>query len=129
MHFFKIKNLHLALSSFIIISFGLIYGAFPDKTIPYFFNFNVESIELHNIFRATMTLYIGIAIYWIVGIFKSNHWRNATLINVIFMGSLASGRIVSLLIDGFSIPFSKGLFLELFFCTWGLINLYRYKKD
>ena len=129
MRFFKIKNLHLALSSGIIIIFGLIYGAFPSKTIPYFFNFNVESIELHNIFRAMMTLYIGIAIYWIVGSFKSNHWRNATLINVIFMGSLASGRILSLLIDGFSIPFSKGLFLELFFCAWGLINLYRYKKD
>jgi len=129
MNVFQIKNLHLTLSSFIIIGVGLIYGVFPSKTIPYFFNFNVDSIELYNIFRATMSLYIGISIYWIIGVIKTNHWKNATLLNVVFMGSLAFGRIASLLIDGFSIPFSKGLLLEFLFCIWGLINLYKYKTN
>jgi len=117
------KNLHLGMASFVIILVGLIYGTNPSKILPLFFNFKVESIDLISFFRAIMGLYLGMAIYWIIGIFKSSHWRNATLTNVIFMGSLAFGRILSILVDGISIPYFKGLLLELFFMIWGIYNL------
>jgi len=118
-----IKNLHLGISSFIIIIVGLIYGINPNKILPLFFDFKVESVDLNNIFRATMGLYIGIAIYWIIGIIKPNQWRNATLINIIFMSGLIFGRLLSISIDGLSIPFLKGLVLELFLMIWGIYNL------
>ena len=122
------KNLHLGISSFVIIIVGLIYGINPSKISPLFFDFKVESIDLNNIFRAIMGLYLGMAIYWIIGILKPSQWRNATLINIIFMGSLAFGRILSLMIDGISVPFSKGLILELCFMIWGIYNLKKEMK-
>jgi len=118
-----IKNLHLGISSFIIIIMGLIYGISPSKILPLFFDVKVESIDLNNIFRAIMGLYFAMAIYWIIGIIKPNQWRSATLVNIIFMGGLAFGRIISLVIDGISIPYSKGLVLELIFMSWGIYNL------
>lgn len=118
-----IKNLHLGTSSFVIIIVGLIYGINPNKILPLFFDFKVENIDLNNVFRAIMGLYLGMAIYWIIGILKPSQWRNATLINIIFMGGLAFGRILSLIIDGISVPFSKGLILELCFMIWGIYNL------
>ena len=118
-----IKNLHLVISSFVIIIMGLLYGINPHKIVPLLFDFNVESVDLNNIFRAIMGLYIGMAIYWIIGIIKPSQWRNATLVNIIFMGGLAFGRIISFVIDGISIPYSKGLALELFFMIWGMYNL------
>jgi len=118
-----IKNLHLGMSSFTIIIMSLIYGISPSKILPLFFDIKVESIDLNNVFRAIMGLYFGMAIYWIIGIIKSSQWRSATLINIIFMGGLAFGRIISLVIDGISIPYSKGLVLELIFMSWGICNL------
>jgi len=122
-----IKNLHLGISSFVVLIIALIYGLNPTKILPVFFDFNVNSIDLSNIFRALMGLYLGMATYWVVGILKPSHWKNATLINIIFMGSLALGRILSFTLDGISIPFAKGLILELFFMIWGIYNLKKIK--
>ncbi|PDS23676.1 DUF4345 domain-containing protein [Flavobacterium branchiophilum] len=120
----KINNLHLILSSLTVIGVGLAYGISPNKILPIFFDFKVESADLNNVFRAVMGLYLGLAIYWIVAIFKVEHWRNATLISTIFMGSLAIGRIISILIDGIpSFPFLIGKFLNYIFMFWGIRNL------
>ena len=73
----KIKNsikLHLGASAFIVIVVGLIYGIHPGKIMPLVFDFEVESLELKNMLRAIMGLYIGLGTYWIIGIFKSAHY-------------------------------------------------------
>jgi hypothetical protein len=120
----KVKNLHLGLSSLTIIGVGLAYGINPNKILPFFFDFKVESVDLNNVFRAIMGLYLGLGMYWIIGIFKPEHWRNATIISTIFMGGLAFGRIISILLDGIpSSPFSIGTVLEILFMTWGIRNL------
>ena len=124
----KFKQAHLGISSTIVLFMAFIYGFNPSKVIPLFFDITIESTDLKNVFRAMMGLYLGIATYWIIGIFKPKHWQSATLINVIFMGGLAFGRIISLLFDGISIPFTKGLLLELFFMFWGIYNLKKYAK-
>ncbi len=118
-----IKNLHLALSSVVVFGAALLYGSNPSKILPLFFDFNVDNLELKNIFRAIMGLYIGFAVYWIVGITKSEYWRTATISNVIFMAGLAFGRIVSTILDGISIQYSIGLVLELIVMVWGIYNL------
>ena len=121
---FKVKNLHLWLSSLTVIGVGISYGISPNQILPFFFDFKVETIDLNNIFRAIMGLYLGLAFYWIYGIFKSEHWKNATLICVIFMGGLAFGRIISILFDGIpSLPFSIGTVVEILFMFWGIRNL------
>ncbi|MFV8345451.1 DUF4345 domain-containing protein [Flavobacterium sp. ZB4P13] len=121
---FKLKNLHLGLSSLTVIEVGLTYGINPNKVLPFFFDFKVESIDLSNVFRALMGLYLGLAAYWIIGVFKAEHWRNATLVSTIFMGGLAFGRIISIIFDGIpSFAFSIGTVLEILFMIWGIRNL------
>ena len=121
---FKVKNLHLGLTSLTVIGVGLTYGIYPNKILPFFFDFEVESIDLNNVFRAIMGLYLSLGSYWIFGIFKPVHWKSATLISTIFMGGLAFGRITSILLDGIpSIPFSIGTVLEILFMIWGIVNL------
>ena len=125
---FKFKNLHLGLCSLIVTGVGFAYGISPNKILPFFFDFNVDSIDLNNVFRAIMGLYLGLAFYWIIGIFKPEYWRNATLICIIFMGGLAFGRIVSIIFDGIpSLPFSIGTILEILFMFWGIENLNKSK--
>ena len=119
----KFKNLHLGLSAVVVIVAGLLYGLVPERTLPYFFDFKVDELELQNIFRAIMGLYFGFAIYWIIGIRKSKYWEAATLSNVIFMGGLATGRLVSTIVDGVSLQWLIGLLLEFFMMAWGIYNL------
>ena len=93
------------------------------------FNFRVDELELQNIFRAIMGLYFGFAIYWIIGIRKSKYWEAATLSNVIFMGGLATGRLISTILDGVSLQWLIGLILEFFMMAWGIYNLRMAKKN
>jgi sulfite exporter TauE/SafE len=120
----KIENLHLGFASVIVVIVGLSYGIYPNKLIPIFFDFKVESVDLKNVFRAIMGLYLGLVTFWIVGILKPEYWRNATLICTIFMGGLAFGRIISIIIDGIpSLAFSIGTLVEILFMVWGIKNL------
>jgi len=124
----KRKNLHLTISAIIITVISLTYGLFPNNILPKFFDFNVESIDLKHVFRATMGLYLGMVVLWVIGIFKPLHWRIATISNVFFMIGLALGRIISLVVDGApSISFSVGLALELALALWGITNLNKYR--
>jgi len=105
-----IKNLHLASTSITIIIVGLTYGIYPNKILPLFFDFKVDSTDLNNIFRAIMGLYLGMAIYWLIGIYNTNYWQSATLTSIIFMVGLAFGRIISIITAGIpSIPFTIGI--------------------
>ena len=121
---YKIENLHLGLSSLVIIEVGLTYGINPNKILPLFLDFKVESTDLKNVFRAMMGLYLALAVYWIIGIFKPNYWYHATIASTFFMGGLAFGRIVSLIIDGIpSFAFVAGTILEIVLMFWGIRNL------
>jgi hypothetical protein len=126
----KKKNLHLIISSITIVIIAFTYGLFPDKSLPDIFDFTVETVDLKQILRATMGLYLGMGILWIIGVLKTNYWRMATLSNVLFMLGLASGRIMSLLADGIpSIYFVIGLGLEFTFAIWGIKNLYKTSEN
>jgi len=122
------KNLHLIISAIIITIVSLVYGLSPNNILPKFFNIEVESIDLKHSFRATMGLYFGMIVLWIIGIFRPRQWRTATMSNVFFMIGLAFGRTISLVLDGIpSIYFSVGLILELTLALWGIINLNKYQ--
>ena len=123
------KNLHLTISAITLTIVSLAYGLSPNNILPKFFDFKVETIDLTHTFRATMGLYLGMAGLCVVGVFKSRQWRTATISNVFFMIGLASGRTISLVIDGVpSIYFLVGLVLELLLAFWGIINLNKYQS-
>ncbi len=120
---FIIENLHLVISSIIIIPIGLIYGFAPNLL----FDVNLNSVDEHNIFKAIMGLYIAFGLLFILGIFDSKFWNSATIANVFLMFGLAFGRILSLFSDGIpSTIFCVGILGEI---TLGLFALYQFKKQ
>ncbi len=120
------KNLNLVLSGIIVIIAGCVYGGHPSYLMPLILDFQVEALELKNMLRAVMGIYMGIGIFWLVGASKPKLWYAATLSNVLFMGGISFGRIISTLFDGISIQFTPALILEFLFFGWGLYNLKRY---
>jgi Domain of unknown function (DUF4345) len=118
------KNAHLLVSSIVLLPIALIYGILPNKILPILFNIKMETIDLMHVFRAIMGLYLGIISLFVLGIYKPKYWEMATLINIAFMGGLAFGRLISIVIDGQpSMLFLIGFFVELLLAFWGIINL------
>ncbi|MDO1514107.1 DUF4345 domain-containing protein [Maribacter confluentis] len=120
------KHLNLLLSGIIVIIAGLVYGGHPTVLIPLILDYEVESLELMNMLRAIMGIYVGIGVFWLIGAYSTKIWYSATLCNVLFMGGISFGRIISTFLDGISTPFTPALFLELLFLGWGIYNLKRY---
>ncbi len=118
------KNGHLILSAVILIPASLLYGLYPEQVFPRMFEVDIESVDLKNIFRAIMFLYLGMANVFILGVLKRDYWRFATLLVIVFMGSLALGRTMSFIIDGSpSLIFKLGLFGELILAVFSFLQL------
>ena len=105
---------------------SLSYGIVPSKTLSYLYGIEVDSVNLSNIFRAVMGLYIGFVIFWIIGAFNNSLKIPALWSLIIFMLGLASGRFLSLIIDGVPHPlFIVWMLLEIIFGILG----YKYIKS
>jgi Domain of unknown function (DUF4345) len=121
------RNLHLQCSIAIVIFAGLIYGASPSSLLPKVLDIKVETADLKNVFRAVMGLYFGMAIFWSMGTRQYLLWQPATISNVLFMGGLGFGRLLSMVADGVPTPvFALGCFGELALAVWGWYNLKKY---
>ena len=120
------KNLHLVLSSVIVIPAALLYGVAPADALPLLFDFQVGTTDLNNVFRAIMGLYMASAALWILGIFKTEYWKAATLLNIVFMLGLAAGRLLSMALDGMPSPtYAFGWAGEL---VLGMFAMYQYRN-
>lgn len=123
------QNRHLIISSIVLTTIAIVYGVMPDKWLPIFFDIQIETIDLMHVFRAMMGLYFGIIGLFILGIRKAEYWKMATLVNVVFMGGLACGRLLSIVVDGWPSPvFLMGLWVEIAFAMWGFRNLKKYVR-
>ena len=121
------QNVHLLLSSVIVIAAALVYGLSPTTVLPLLFDFQVQTPDLSNVFRAIMGLYLAFALFWMVGILKPKYWEAATLSQILFMDGLAFGRSVSLLIDG--IPSTLFAFGTLGEFVLALFGWYQFRKN
>jgi Domain of unknown function (DUF4345) len=98
------KNGHLILSTTILIPVALGYGIAPKTMLPMLLNIRLETVDMLNICRAIMVLYLAISILFLMGIFNKKYWFTATITNIFLMGGLALGRILSLVLDGIPSP-------------------------
>ncbi len=115
-----IKNLHLVLSSIVVISAAFTYGFYPNV----FLKVDTNTMDEANILKAIFGLYLAFASLWILGIFNSKFWEIATICNMLFMFGLGFGRIVSLIFDGIpSTIFVFGTFGELVLGFYALFQL------
>ncbi len=124
------KNLHLIISVLIVIPAALFYGLIPNETLPVLFDFEVQSTDLKNVFRAILGLYLAFSTFWIMGILKPDFWKMATLSNFIFMIGLVFGRMLSMVLDGIPSPaFSYGIIGELILAIFALYQYRKYKNS
>lgn len=119
-----LKNLHLIISSLIVIPTAIIYGS--PSLLPEHLDIQVNTNDLSNMLKAIMCLYLGISIVWILGIWKTQYWKSATQLNILFMLTLATGRVLSMVTDGF--PTGGYIFAIIAELVIGLFSIYQLKK-
>ena len=123
------KNLHLVISVLIVVPAAFVYGINPAVVLPALLDIDVYSVDLKNVFRAVMCLYLGLAGIWVLGIVKPGYWKFATLLVIVFMGCLGLGRLISVLFDGApSDVFLFGIFGELFLTAFSFWQFRWYKS-
>jgi hypothetical protein len=118
------KNLHLLISVLIVFPTGLIYGL--PSILSKQLNIEVNTIDLSNMLKANMCLYLGVSFVWMLGVCKSKYWKRATELNILFMFTLAAGRALSILVDGF--PTKGYIFGIIAEFGIGLYSIYQLKK-
>lgn len=119
-----LKNLHLLVSISIVLPTGIIYGT--PSIISQQLDIQVNTVDLSNMLKAIMCLYIGVSIMWVLGIWKKEYWKRATELNILFMLTLGIGRILSIVIDG--LPTNGYIFGVIAELTIGLFSIYQLKK-
>ncbi|GGG47001.1 DUF4345 domain-containing protein [Bizionia arctica] len=119
-----LKNLHLLISLSIIIPTAIIYSS--PSILPERLDIQVNTIDLSNMLKAIMCLYLGVSVIWLLGIFKTKYWKSATQLNILFMLSLAIGRILSMIADG--LPTGGYIFGVIAEVALGLFSIYQLKK-
>lgn len=82
-----------------VIAIGLLYGVSPSAVLEGIVGLSLQDNELH-IFRAIMGLYCGIGGLLLVGALYAEHAKAALLLESVFLGGLAAGRLISLAVDG-----------------------------
>ena len=83
-----------------LVPIALGYGAKPSLTMDVLFGVSVETTNLTHIMRAVMGLYLGMVVFWLYGAFNSSLTGAALIGCAVFMLGLASGRVLSIALDG-----------------------------
>lgn len=96
----KLMRLFLLAVVILIVPIALNYGLDPGRTLPLSLDIKVEGTDQTHIYRALMCLYLGTAIFWVIGAFKPSWQRVAVIYAIFFAFSLAAGRVISLIVDG-----------------------------
>ena len=108
---------------------ALSYGINPAVVLPKSMTITVEGTDQTEMLRAVMGLYLGMTIFCAIAAFTPA-WRHVAVIwAVFFLYSIASGRILSLIVDG--VPSRILLFYmaaELIGGTFGLLVLARERR-
>ena len=109
---------------------ALSYGASPQASLSYLFNIDAGDVNTRHIFRAVMGLYLALIVFWIGGA-KSESLKLPALWSLtIFMLGLASGRVLSLVVDGMPHPLLIAyMLLEFGFGAIGVMLIRGYRQD
>ncbi len=118
------KNSHLLISLLIVVPTAIIYGS--PSILSDRLDIQVNTIDLANMLKAIMCLYLGNSFVWILGIWKTEYWKIATQLNILFMISMVIGRTLSMLVDG--IPTGGYIFGIMAEFIIGLYSIYQLKK-
>jgi len=119
-----LKNVHLIVSLLIVVPTAIIYGS--PSILPEYLEIQVNTKDLSNMLRAIACLYIGVSFVWFLGVLKMAYWKSATQLNILFMLTLATGRLLSMVFDG--LPTDGYVFGVIAEFIIGFFSIYQLKK-
>lgn len=105
------RQIFLAIAAIGLVPIALSYGFVPEKSLPWLYDIVAGQTQSLHFFRAVMGLYLGFALFWLLGALRPWLTFTALISLVIFTTGLAAGRAVSFMMDG--LP--HGLLLMYFF--------------
>jgi hypothetical protein len=119
-------RLLLLFASLGLFPIALSYGLVPSQTVTFLLGFPVEGTNHIHVFRAIMGLYLANILFWLAGFAMPSLRLPALWGLFIFMGGLAAGRVLSLILDGFpNFVLVFYLVAEITFATLSLIAIRR----
>lgn len=96
----RLMRAYLLMIAAILVPIALSYGVAPATLLPKLLDIAVEGVDQMQIFRALMCLYLAASTFWAIAAFKPAWQRVAVIWAVFFCLSLATGRTISLAVDG-----------------------------
>lgn len=96
------QKIFLVVGAIALIPIAGIYGFVPEHTLLCFYGIHtsVTDIAVIHILRSVMVLYLGMALFWVVGASIQKLRIPALYSLMVFMGSVALGEIFSFCRDG-----------------------------
>ena len=83
-----------------LVPIAMAYGTAPQAGLPWLYRIDASGVPTRHVFRAIMGLYLALIVFWLVGGLRSALRRPALWSLFVFTFGLASGRVLSLAIDG-----------------------------
>lgn len=83
---------------------ALSYGLAPERSLRFLFGIDASGVNTRHIFRAIMGLYLVTLSFWVLGAIVGGLRVPALWSLCVFMGGLALGRVLSLMLDGWPHP-------------------------
>ncbi len=96
----NLRQIFLLIVAVGLIPIAMSYGVMPQKSLLFLFDVSIADTNSVHIFRAIMGLYLGFALFWILGAFDVRLRHAALYSIVVFMFGLAAGRGLSVIVDG-----------------------------
>ncbi len=96
----NLRQIFLLIVAAGLIPIAMSYGVMPQKSLLFLFDVSIADTNSVHIFRAIMGLYLGFALFWILGAFDVRLRQAALYSLVVFMFGLAAGRGLSVIVDG-----------------------------
>lgn len=119
----NLKKYLLIISFFTISAIALLYGVSPQWFFESFLiGSQTPNIDISHILRAVMMLYIALGLFWLYCAFSEKLRDVGIIVLAVFCVGLASGRMLSVFVDGFPSPILiVYIFMELSLvpvCIW-----------
>ena len=119
----QLKKVLLVLSFVTICIIALLYGISPQWFFDTFLVTSQEpGIDQSHILRSVMMLYIALGLFWLYCAFSDKYRDAGIIVLAIFCGGLATGRVLSVIVDGIPSPILiLYIFMELSLvplCIW-----------
>ena len=94
------RQIFLCVASCGLLPIALSYGVCPRAAMDFLYDIALVNTNGVHIFRAVMGLYMAFICLWVGGVLKAELRQPALYSLVFFMGGLATGRLLSLIVDG-----------------------------